>query len=87
MNPERLLSQLEREPFVPIRLNLTDGSKVDMQNPGPFFINNLALYLARIDRPNGRRAADVRLISLRHIVSVEQIGRKKGRGGGKAKLG
>ena len=90
MNPEALLSELEREPFVPIRLNLTDGSKIDIQNPGLSFINNLALYLARTDRPNSRLAADFRLISLRHIVSVEQIeargnGRRRGRGGGRTR--
>ena len=87
MNPEALLSELERDPFVPIRLNLTDGTRVDIHNPGLSFINNLALYLARTDRPNSRLAADFRLISLRHIVSVAQIdpkanGRRNGRGGG-----
>ena len=92
MNPEALLAELEREPFVPIRLNLTGGSKVEIQNPGLSFINNLALYLARIDRPNSRLAADFRLISLRHIVSIEQIeargnGRRRGRGGGRARSG
>lgn len=80
MNPEALLSELEREPFVPIRLNLSDGTKVEIENPGLSFINNLALYLARTDRPNSRLAADFRLISLRHIVSVEQI--EPGRNGG-----
>lgn len=73
MTSEDVLQELEREPFVPIRLNLTDGTKVDIQNPGLSFVNNLALYLARTDRPNSRLAADFRLISLRHIVSVEQI--------------
>ena len=92
INPEAILSELEREPFIPIRLNLTDGTKVDIDNPGLSFVNNLALYLARTDRPNSRLAADFRLISLRHIVSVEQIepgprGRSRGGTGGKSGTG
>jgi hypothetical protein len=71
--PEALAAELEREPFVPIRLNLTDGTSVDITNPGLTFINNLAVYVARTDRPQSRLMADMRLISLRHIVSIDQI--------------
>ena len=75
MNPQALTSGLEKEPFVPLRLNLTDGTSVDIANPGLSFVNNLALYLARIDRPKSRLVADMRIISLRHIVSIDQIER------------
>jgi hypothetical protein len=57
---------------VPLRLNLSDGTSVDITNPGLSFVNNLALYLARIDRPKSRLVADMRIISLRHIVSIDQ---------------
>jgi len=79
MNPQALTSELEKEPFVPLRLNLTDGTSVDITNPGLSFVNNLALYLARIDRPKSRLVADMRIISLRHIVSIDQIERGNSR--------
>ena len=72
MNPDTLLGELERDPFVPLRLHLTDGRKVEILNPGLCFIARLALYAFR----PGRRhmlASDVDVISLRHIVSVEPI--------------
>ncbi len=73
MNPEALAIELDREPFIPIRLNLSDGTSVDVYNPGLTFINHLALYLATAHKPQTRLVGDMRLISLRHIVSVDQI--------------
>jgi hypothetical protein len=73
MNPEALALELDREPFVPLKLNLSDGTAVEIYNPAMTFINNLALYLATEQRPRTRLAGDMRLISLRHIVSVDQI--------------
>ena len=73
MHPEAIDQELSREPFVPIRLHLTDGSTFDIYNPGLSFIARLALYVARSDRPHSRIMDDFRLISLRHIVSVELL--------------
>jgi hypothetical protein len=73
MSPEAIDLELSREPFVPIRLHLDDGSTVDIDNPGLCFIARLALYIARTDRPHSRIMDDFRLISLRHIVSVELL--------------
>ena len=73
MNPEQLNEQLSREPYVPLRLHLSDGDAVDITNPGLAFINGPALYVFRTDRPNSHLADDHRLIALRHIVQVEQI--------------
>lgn len=80
MNPEALANELDREPFVPLRLNLTDGSTVDIYNPAMAFINHLAVYVAMDPRARSRLFGDMKLISLRHIVSVDQLNGRKGRG-------
>jgi hypothetical protein len=72
MSPNTLLGELDRDPFIPLRLHLADGRKVEILNPGLCMIANLALYAFR----PGRRhllASDVDVISLRHIVSIEPI--------------
>ncbi len=72
MNPETLAHELDRDPFTPLRLRLSDGRAVEIQNPGLCFIARLALYAFRA-KPHHAFAEDVEVISLRHIVSVETI--------------
>ncbi len=71
MNPETLATELEREPFIPLRLHLSDGRTVDILNSGLCYIARLALYIFRVGRPRAALAEDVSVISLRHIVSIE----------------
>jgi hypothetical protein len=73
MNPETLANELGREPFIPLRLHVSDGRTLDIQNPGLCFIARLALYAFRPGRRHALVAEDVDVISLRHIVSVEPI--------------
>jgi hypothetical protein len=70
MNPERLAAELDREPLIPLRLRLSDGRTLDVQNPGLCFIARLSLYDFAA-RPHASLAEDVKVISLQHIVSVE----------------
>jgi hypothetical protein len=72
MNPETLASELNRDPFIPLRLHLSDGRELEIENPGLCFIARLALYAFRA-RPHDALAEDVQVISLRHIVSVETV--------------
>jgi hypothetical protein len=72
MNPEALAQQLNRDPFIPLRLRLSDGRTFEIKNPGLCFIAQLALYAFRA-KPHDALAEDVEVISLRHIVSVETI--------------
>ena len=73
MTAEAIDQELSREPFVPLRLRLSDGSIVDIHNPGLSFIAHMALYVARTDRPNSRIMDDFRLISISHILSLELL--------------
>jgi hypothetical protein len=73
MTAEAIDLELTREPFVPIRLHLTDGSSVDISNPGLALIARMALYIARADRPHTRIMDDFRLVWLRHVVRLELL--------------
>jgi hypothetical protein len=72
VNPDALAAELNREPFIPLRLRLSDGREVDILNPGLCFIARMALYFFRA-RPHDALAEDVQVISLRHIASIETI--------------
>ncbi len=72
MNPETLAQELNRDPFIPLRIHLADGRNIEIKNPGLCFIARLSLYVFDA-RPHNARAEDVRLISLRGIVSVETL--------------
>jgi hypothetical protein len=72
MNPDTLAAELNRDPFLSLRLWLSDGRTVVIQNPGLCFIARLALYVFS-GRPHDALAEDVQVISLSHIVSVETL--------------
>jgi hypothetical protein len=72
MNPEALARELNRDPFIPLRIHLTDGRNIDIHNPGLCFIARLSLYVF-FAKPRDALAEDVQLISLRGIVSVETL--------------
>lgn len=72
MSPQSLAQELNREPFIPLRLWVADGRSFEIPNPGLCFIARLARYAFRA-KPRSALAEDVEIISLRHIVSVETI--------------
>ena len=59
-----------KNPFIPLRIHLTDGGSIEIRNPGLCFIARLSLYVFA-GQPRNALAEDVRVISLRAIVSVE----------------
>ena len=73
MNPETLNSLLKTEPFVPLRLTLSTGEVVDIPDPTPVFIANLAVHIFGIKRAGEHLADWARIVSLRHIVKIEQM--------------
>ncbi len=73
MNPETFNSLLKREPFVPLRLTLTTGQTVDIADPVPLFIENLAVPIFGVQRAGEHLADWSRLISLRHSAKIEHV--------------
>jgi len=72
MNPEALAKELNRDPFIPLRVRMVDGRHLDVVNPGLCLIARLALYVFA-GKPHDALAEDVQIISLRGIVSVETL--------------
>jgi hypothetical protein len=72
MNPQVLAQELNREPFIPLRIHLVDGRTVDIINPGLCFIAHLSLYVFA-GKPHDALAEDVEVISLRGIASVKTL--------------
>ncbi len=73
MSPERIDKELARDPFIPLRLHLSNGQTVDIRNPGLVWIIRLSLFVARTDRLDSRMAEDYEIVSLRHIVRIEML--------------
>jgi hypothetical protein len=72
MNPESLAQELNRDPFIPLRIHLADGRNIDIRDSGLCFIARLSLYVFAA-KPRNALAEDVQVISLRGIVSVETM--------------
>lgn len=70
VDAETLAAELNREPFVPLRLHLSDGRTVDVSHPGVSFIVRHSLHVFAA-RPHRALAEDVQVISLRHILSMD----------------
>jgi len=69
MLPPAIDAELTREPFLPLRLYLSDGRTYVIANPALCWINHGSIYIARTNRPDSR-IMDVDLVSLRHIVRI-----------------
>jgi hypothetical protein len=72
VNPETLAQELDRNPFIPLRIHLTDGRRIEIRDPGLCFIARLSLYVFAA-KPHHALAEDVQVVSLRGIVSVETL--------------
>lgn len=72
MTPQAIDQELTREPFVPIRLYLSDGHSFEIRNPGLCLIVRGTLYIARIDRPS-RLTDDMDVIDCAHVTRIEQV--------------
>jgi len=72
MTPDAIGQELAREPFVPIRIFVSDGHAYDVRNPGLCLIFRGTMYIARIDRPS-RITDDMDVIDCAHITRIEQI--------------
>jgi len=72
MTPDTIGQELAREPFVPIRIFVSDGHAYDVRNPGLCLIFRGTMYIARIDRPS-RITDDMDVIDCAHITRIEQI--------------
>lgn len=72
MRYQELQEHLERQPFYPIRLHMSDGSKVEIRHPEMVILGRNTITVGEpSDEP---KVADrIRQYSLVHVVQVEQM--------------
>jgi hypothetical protein len=73
MNPESLRAELRCQPFVPLRIYLTDGKTYDIRHPEMAMITSREVYIGSETAPGSGVAKECDLVSLLHVVRVEQI--------------
>jgi hypothetical protein len=74
MRPESLRDELHRQPFVPLRVYLTDGKIYDIRHPEMAIVTSREVYVGREETsPGSGIARGLDLVSLLHVVRVEQM--------------
>jgi hypothetical protein len=74
LRPESLRDELHRQPFVPLRIYLTDGKTYDIRHPEMAMITTREVYIGRKETaPGSGIARECDLVSLLHVVRVEQV--------------
>jgi hypothetical protein len=67
MTPEVLASELNREPFLPLRVHLSHGRTIDILNPGLVVLMTRDIFIADASRDR------FHIFALIHIVGVESL--------------
>jgi len=73
MGPEQLRQLLRRQPFMPIRLFMTDGTTYDIRHPEMAFVTRSTVEVGSEKEPGSGIAEKVVYCSLVHIVRVEDV--------------
>jgi hypothetical protein len=73
MSPDSLRKELRRQPFVPLRIYLTDGTSYEVRHPEMVLVSQREVYVGTESEPGSGVAAKTDLVSLLHIVRVEQL--------------
>ena len=82
MTSEDLRQELERDPFVPLRLHLASGKVMDIDDPVTVWLQQNALLLMHRLRPGSQEIGGYDVIAFRLIERIELI---NGRNGGESK--
>jgi hypothetical protein len=79
MTSEDVLQELEREPFVPLRLHLSSGQKVDIRYPYTAWLRQNTILVVHPLRPGTHAIGNYEVIALRLIEKMETLGNGEGR--------
>jgi hypothetical protein len=74
MTPEDVNQELEREPFVPLRLHLSSGQKIAIEYPNSAFVRQNTLLVVHRLAPRTAMIGNYDVIALRLIERIEQVG-------------
>lgn len=73
MGAAELRALLRRQPFVPLRLHLTDGKQYDIRHPEMALLTRTTVDLGFDQEPGSGIADAIEFVSLVHIVRVELL--------------
>ena len=73
MTPEDVNQELEREPFVPLRLHLSSGQKIQIEYPNSAFVRQNTLLVVHRLAPRSSMIGNYDVIALRLIERIEQV--------------
>ncbi len=74
LSPESLRAELHRQPFVPLRMYLTDGKTYEIRHPELAMITAREVYVGREETsPGSGIAKECDLVSVLHVARVEQV--------------
>jgi hypothetical protein len=73
MSPEDVRQELEREPFVPLRLHLSSGQTMDIPFPGTAWVRQNTLLIVHPLARNSAAIGGYDVIALRLIERIEQL--------------
>jgi hypothetical protein len=73
MTSEDILQELEREPFVPLRLHLASGQKMDIEHPDSAFVRQNTLLIVHRLAPRSAAIGNYDVIAFRLIERIELL--------------
>jgi hypothetical protein len=85
MPTEDVLQELEREPFVPLRLHLSSGQKVDIEYSNSAFVRQNTLLIVHRLAPHPQAIGNYDVVALRLIERIEQLNGTGRRAGGRGR--
>jgi len=74
MTPEDVNQELDREPFVPLRLHLSSGQKIEIEYANSAFVRQNTLLVVHRLAPRTHAIGNYDVIALRLIERIEQVG-------------
>jgi hypothetical protein len=74
MTSEQMLRELEREPFVPMRLHLASGQIMEIHYPGTAWVRQNTLLVVHPLARNTSMISNYDVIALLLVERIEQIG-------------
>ena len=74
MNPQEILKQLRRTPFVPFRVHTSDGKALEVKHPEMALLTRSLLMIAHpVKDPTTEIPARYDEVSMLHVVRIEPL--------------
>jgi hypothetical protein len=77
MTAEDLKQEIERQPFVPLRLHLASGQKVEIAYPDSAFVRQNTLLIVHRLAPGSAAIGNYDVVALRLIERIELVDDEK----------